>query len=257
MNFNQYLVHPHCLGTFITPTGKIANNETARKKVLELFIKETTGKRKEINSKYLTKGTICEPEGFAMLQKALYPKSGFLKKPERKQNEFLNGEADMIAPDGIVYDIKNAWDLFTFESASFTHMYEWQGKAYLYLYGKEKFRLFYCVNNMPEYLLNGMFRALKWNKSYGVEFDDIEYCEEYIQDCQEIRENHNYDNMPLEEKFKVWDLELTQDDILLMQEVVVGVRGQLNNLWEEKQKSIEFNRKLMDFGIETPDFRTW
>jgi hypothetical protein len=77
-------------------------------------------------------------------------------------------------------------------------------------------------------------------------FDDIEYCEEYIQDCQEIRENHNYDNMPLEEKFKVWDLELTQDDILLMQEVVVGVRGQLNNLWEEKQKSIEFNRKLMD-----------
>jgi hypothetical protein len=245
MNFDKYLVHPHCLGTFITPTGKIANNETARKKVLELFIEETTGKRKEIKSKYLTKGTICEPEGFAMLQKTLYPDAGFLKKPERKQNEFLNGEADMIAPDDVLYDIKNAWDLFTFYNASFTHMYQWQGKAYLYLYAKEKFRLFYCVNNMPEYLLNGMFRALKWDKSYGVEFEDIEYCEEYINDCQEIRDNHNYDDMPLEERFNVWDLEITKEDILLIQEVVINVRRQLNQLWTERQARVEKNRRLM------------
>ena len=99
---------------------------------------------------------------------------------------------------------------------------------------------------MPEYLLKGLYRKLKWEKRYpGVEFEDIEYCKEYLDDCEKIKEENTYDDIPIEEKFKVWDLTIEESDILLIQEVVINVRKQLKELWDKNQVNIDKNRHLM------------
>lgn len=237
MNFNDYKFRCSSIGNIITKSGKVTDGMTTY--LRKCFIEQSEGIRKDITSKYFEKGVFQEEDGISMLQNTIHRNSLVLKNKERKSNEFIQGEADCIV-DGIIYDIKNAWDRFTFAEADLTWNYEWQLKGYMWLWGVDRGRLFYCLNNTPEHILLDEYKKLYYRHRFESDSD-----EEYVKLCMELKDAHTYDSMPLERRFKVWDVELTDSDIDRIETAVNVSRIILNNMAAEQAAMLEGNLKLM------------
>ncbi|GAA4328298.1 hypothetical protein [Flaviaesturariibacter amylovorans] len=238
MNFSNYEFRCSALGKIMSPSGKwTQSNETY---LHELFIGEINGIRKEINSKYFEKGKYMEEDGITLLNASLYAGRLLVKNKERKHNGWIHGEADCIAPDGIVYDIKNAWDRFTFGKASLTWEYEWQLRGYMWLWAKEKASLFYCLNNMPEHLLVAEEKKLFYAGNY-LSIEDPDYLEA----CDELRYRNNYDGMPLFARFRVWDVAHCEEKIAQLQERITKCRQLLAEMWGDYEGELRSNIERM------------
>ena len=237
MHFLNYTFRCSSLGKIMSAKGELT--QTNKSALLEIFIEETEKVRKNITSKYFEKGIFCEEDGFDLLQKTLYPNSLILKNKSRLSNEFINGEHDTIVGD-IVYDIKNAFDRITFAKADLTDGYEWQLRGYMWLNNISSARLFYCLNNMPEHMLVDEERKLFYANKF-ISFED----KEYLSLCDELRAFHNYDDKPIYERFKVWDVAHCEYQIETLKARIIKCRGYLNQLWAEKQATINKNIELM------------
>ena len=111
------------------------------------------GYRPEIKSKYLDKGIMCEDDSIRLYNSVFF--TSFKKNSERRENEYLTGECD-IQDSEIIIDIKSAWSLETFPALSSridSKLYDWQGRAYMDLWGVKKFRVAYCMVDTPESLI--------------------------------------------------------------------------------------------------------
>ncbi len=236
-DFSNYKFRCSALGKIMSAKGELTQgNKTYLK---ELFTEIMEGKRKEITSRYFEKGVFMEEDGVSMINDTLYPNDLLMKNKERKENDYIHGECDLLH-DGIVYDIKNAWDVFTFGKADLTDDYEWQGRGYMWLWGANKFRLFYCLNNMPEHMLIDEEKRLFYRHSF-VSIEDAEYQKL----CLELRAFHNYDRKPVEEKFKIWEIKHSEAEIQKLKDKIKKARAYLNELLAERYEQINFNRKLM------------
>lgn len=244
MRFDNYEFRCSALGKIMSTRGDLTQSNKTY--LTELFIGEINGIRKEISSKYFEKGNLTEQDGLTLLNKTLYPENLLVKNKERKHNGWIHGETDCITPDGLVYDIKNAWDKFSFGKADLTNEYEWQLRGYMWLWEADKARLFYCLNNMPEGLLIDEERKLFYANHF-VSYED----KEYQRLCEELREKHNYDNMELWERFKVWDVDHSDEMIDKLKAKIKACRAYLNKLWAEEVYRIVKNRSLM--GLTTSD----
>jgi hypothetical protein len=142
--------------------GKIMTNPRSKKETLsagcKTYIKELVkedlfGYKSKIDSKYLTKGIELEDTSIDLYNEV--HNTLYLKNTERLSNEFITGECDINAEDKII-DIKTSWSLETFppspEDIS-NKDYEWQLRAYMWLYNKPKAELAYCMVSTPDYLL--------------------------------------------------------------------------------------------------------
>jgi hypothetical protein len=59
----------------------------------------------------------------------------------------MSGECDILLDD-LIIDIKTSWSLETFPATAEDgdeSLYEWQGRAYMYLYDRPSFELIYCM----------------------------------------------------------------------------------------------------------------
>jgi hypothetical protein len=142
--------------------GKIMTNPRSKKETLsatcKTYIKELVkedlfGYRTTIDSKYLTKGIDMEDTSIDLYNEV--HGTLYLKNTERLSNEFITGECDINAEDKII-DIKSSWSLETFPAAPSdvnNKDYEWQLRAYMWLYDKPKAELAYCMVSTPDYLL--------------------------------------------------------------------------------------------------------
>ena len=142
--------------------GKIMTNPRKKTEVLsagcKTYIKELVkedlfGYRTTIDSKYLTKGIDLEDTSIDLYNEV--HNTLYLKNTERIENEFITGECDINAEDKII-DIKSSWSLETFPASPDdvnNKDYEWQLRAYMWLYDKPKAELAYCMVSTPDYLL--------------------------------------------------------------------------------------------------------
>ena len=142
--------------------GKIMTNPRSKKETLsagcKTYIKELVkedlfGYKSKIDSKYLTKGIELEDTSIDLYNEV--HGTLYLKNTERLSNEFITGECDINAEDKII-DIKTSWSLETFPPAPediSNKDYEWQLRAYMWLYNKPKAELAYCMVSTPDYLL--------------------------------------------------------------------------------------------------------
>jgi hypothetical protein len=75
----------------------------------------------------------------------------------------MTGECDIVTVSSII-DIKTSWSLDTFPELPEeidSKDYEWQGRAYMYLYDKPEFELVYCmVSTWDEFLTQYDDKAL-------------------------------------------------------------------------------------------------
>lgn len=178
-------------------------SETSKDYLKQWYIEEKYGRIKEIDSKFLQKGLQAEENSISLLNE-FFLKNGreiFLKKnPTFFENDFITGTPDLILSDEI-FDIKTSWDLFTFpffdkECENKAYYYQLQG--YMALTGKKKASLCYCLVNTPENIIFEEARKISFKNGTGGEItDELE---------AEVRKNHTFDDIPLEERIRIFDI---------------------------------------------------
>jgi len=98
-----------------------------------------------------------------------------------------------------VEDIKTSWNLKTFYNAELSKMYKAQAQCYMWLTGKTKYRLIYCLVPTPQHIILRECEKLVWK--YDKNYDN----EDYILECQQIQRNNDLINdLPKEKRVKVF-----------------------------------------------------
>lgn len=154
MELNQFKIRCSAIGQIMTePRSKSETLSQTCISYLEQWVKEQLySTKKQINSKYLTKGNEVEIEAIEYYAEA--KDLGFvLKNQEYFENEFITGTPDLITND-IVYDFKSSWDCFTFPlfETKVEKNYEAQLQGYMNLTGLKKAKLVYTLQNTPDEL---------------------------------------------------------------------------------------------------------
>jgi hypothetical protein len=111
------------------------------------------GYDKRVSSKYMDKGIQVEDQSIELLNSVLF--TDYKKNTERKENNWITGECDIFTGD-MIYDIKSSWSLDTFPvlaSQGEDKTYEWQLRAYMWLWNVDKAAIAYCLVNTPEDLI--------------------------------------------------------------------------------------------------------
>ncbi len=150
-------IRSSALGKIMTNPRKKSEtlSATCKTYIKELVKEDLFGYKSTIESKYLTKGIDMEDTSINLYNEVRG--TLYLKNTERLSNEFITGECDINAGDKII-DIKSSWSLETFPASpedidAVKTGYEWQLRAYMWLYDKPKAELAYCMVSTPDYLL--------------------------------------------------------------------------------------------------------
>ena len=142
------------LGDIMTEPKGSEKLSVGAKTVCEKLAKQQVyGYSESLSSKYLDKGLQVEDASIALVNSVFF--TDYVKNTERRSNDWITGEADIVTPHKII-DVKSSWSLKTFHalaSDGFDKGYEWQGRAYMWLWEVEHFELHYCLVDTPEELL--------------------------------------------------------------------------------------------------------
>lgn len=127
-------------------------SETAKSYIKQMAKEDFLGYSSELSNKYLEKGIQCESQSIELLNSVLF--TSYEKNAERRSNDFLTGEPDIITED-LIIDIKTSWSLDTFpmlvEDVNLKD-YEMQLRGYMMLFNVDKAMLAYCMVDTPEHL---------------------------------------------------------------------------------------------------------
>ena len=162
-------------------------SETTKTYVKEWLIEKIYGFRKEIKSKYLSKGLRMEDTA---IDKAIewLDLPFALKNETFYEDEFFCGTPDLIV-EGVVYDIKCSWDAFTFplfENEIPNKDYFYQLQVYMHLTGNKSAVLTYVLLNTPEELTYEEKHDYdNMDKKYRIKTFKIDYSEEVIADLKQ------------------------------------------------------------------------
>jgi hypothetical protein len=157
------------------------------------------GRRKEISSKYLTKGNEVESIAIEMLSN--YLDCGFLfENTQQFEDAHMNGRPDVLVPK-IVYEMKSSWDWSTFpafESDVTNPLYPWQCQGYMGLTNREHAKLCYVLVDTPAHIIEKECRIKSYELGMGGEYDQEFY--------DEIAQKMTYSDIPLELRIKIFDI---------------------------------------------------
>ena len=185
----EFKIRASASGKLMTkPRSKSEVLSKTTKSYLQEWVKEKIyGFRKNIKSKYLTKGNEVEDAAIDYASENL----GWLfalKNEEYFEDEYFCGTPDVILEDTIV-DIKSSWDCFSFPlffEAIPNKEYYYQLQTYMHLTGKRKAQLCYVLMNTPEDLEYGDTNDYSQiDSKYRIKTFDIDYDEEVIAEMQE------------------------------------------------------------------------
>lgn len=136
------------------PKSKDETLSVGAKTYCEKLAKELVyGYDEVISSKAMEKGINCEQQSIDLYNSVFF--TNHAKNTERKSNEFVTGECDIFTGDKII-DIKTSWSLCTFPSTAKSAAdkgYEWQLRAYAWLWGVQDMELAFCMVNTPDELI--------------------------------------------------------------------------------------------------------
>lgn len=144
------------------------------------------GMRKEITSKYITKG--LDYEDMAIDKTIEWLDLPFtLKNTKKFEDDFFTGEPDLIIGDTVL-DIKNSWDCWTFplfDTEIPTDDYYYQLQIYMHLTGLKKAKLVYVLLDTPETKYEMPISYDHVDKSKRIKVFEIEYSEAVIEMLKE------------------------------------------------------------------------
>lgn len=200
MQLKEFKIRCSAIGQIMTePRSKSEKLSQTCITYLEQWVKEQLyNTKKQINSKYLTKGNEVEIE--AIEYYAEVNKFGFvIKNQDQFENDFMSGSPDLIHLD-TVYDFKSSWDCFTFPlfDTKIDKSYEAQLQGYMHLTDMCKAKLVYTLQNTPD--------ELEWNETV------------------------DYSNLPAYLRIKEYHLEYDHDFIERVKHRVIECRSYIQSL---------------------------
>ena len=143
------------------PKSKTEVLSVGAKTAIEKMAKEFVyGFDKVITSKYMDKGIQVEDASIDLLNSVLF--TSYAKNTERKSNDWITGECDIFTGNSII-DIKSSWSLDTFPALCAQgedKTYEWQLRAYMWLWDVDKAQIAYCLVSTPDALIGYEDRQL-------------------------------------------------------------------------------------------------
>lgn len=145
----------HSIGVLMTePKLRSEALSVGAKTFVETMAKQFVyGYDESISSKYLEKGIAVEDESIALYNEVFF--TNHRKNMERRSNEWVQGEADIVGMDRII-DTKSSWSLSTFPATSEAATdkgYEWQVRTYMMLWDKPFAEVAHCLVNTPDHLI--------------------------------------------------------------------------------------------------------
>jgi hypothetical protein len=241
MNWNETLIRASSVGYLMTEPVTKADKEagllskTAQKHLIEVYIAEKYGRKRDIQTKQMKKGIEAEQDSIDLL--SMYLKLPFSKNEERFKNDFITGLPDIINGDTII-DIKSSYDLWTFLGNipdKLDNLYYWQMQAYMWLTGTIKATIAYCLVNTPESII-------QQEKYYLLKKMDVisEESPEFVKEAMKIEFNMTFDDISINERILTFNVNRSEDDILRIENKVLKARTFLQEL---EQTHLNFNNE--------------
>lgn len=146
------------------------------------------GYDQEVSSKYMEKGLMVEDQAIQLYNEVFF--TNHQKNTVRMSNQWITGECDIFAPEKGI-DIKSSWSLATFPAtadAGKDKGYEWQCRAYMWLWDVDQWEVAYCLVNTPEELI-------------GFEQPELHFVDHITPELRITRVQYTRD-LKLEEKIK-------------------------------------------------------
>lgn len=155
---DQLLIRCSSLGRIMTePKTKAEGilSVGAKTCIRELAAQAIFGVDFEFSTREVAKGTICEPDSIALLNRVRG--LALTKNTERRDDGFITGECDLFNAEARRgHDLKTAWSIKTFPSFAvdaFDRAYEWQMRGYMKLWDAEEWEVNHALVNTPEDLI--------------------------------------------------------------------------------------------------------
>ena len=132
-----------------------ALSQTAKSYIIQKAKEDFYEYKTELTNKYVMKGIHQEQDSIDLLNAVRF--ENYKKYEHRSENEWLTGSCDIITED-LIIDIKTSWSLETFPATNYElkdlSEYEWQGRAYMWLYDRPRFELCYVMVSTADELLS-------------------------------------------------------------------------------------------------------
>lgn len=244
LNFSETLIRASSVGYLMTDPQSKADKDagklsrTTQKYLLDVYISERYGRKRDIQTKQMKKGIDAEQDSIDLLSK--YLNRDFQKNEERFSNDYITGHPDIIetTSDGVaIIDIKSSYDLWTFLANmpdKLDSLYYWQMQSYMWLTGAKRATIAYCLVNTPE-------NIIEQEKYYLLKKMDVatEENPEYVKEAMKIEFNMSFDDISINERVLMFNVERSEDDILRIQQKVEKAR---EFLVEIEQTHLNFNK---------------
>ena len=189
----------------------------AKTYVKEVWLENEKGFKEEVTDKKLRKGLQAEEDAINLI--SFVDGVMYVKNEKRVYKDHISGEADVVTEfndmevEGseekidalVVDDTKCSWNPRTFMQADLSTAYEWQGRAYLFLYDAEIFRLRHCLVDCPPDVYADEYR--KFCFQHGIIDDTLP---EYQEAIDQFKRNYLYEETGLyskEERVKTFAFE--------------------------------------------------
>lgn len=244
MDFSKTLFRSSSIGYLMTEPQTKADKEagllskTAQKHLLEVYISQKYNRYKDIQTKQMKKGVEVEQESANLLN--TYLGREYVINDARFNNDYITGKPDIIDVERkLIIDIKSSYDLWTFISNlpdKLDSLYYAQMQCYMWLTGMQSATIAYCLVNTPESIINQ-------EKYYLLKNMDVisEESPEYIKEAVKLETNMRFDDIDIEERILMFNVERNEDDILKIQYKVEKAREFLKEI-EEKHLTFNGNR---------------
>lgn len=240
MQWNDTHIRASSVGYLMTEPVTKADKEagllskTAQKHLLEVYIAEKYGRKKDIQTKQMKKGVEVEQDSVDLL--SIYLKMPFTKNEQRFTNDYITGLPDIVDNDRII-DIKSSYDLWTFIGNipdKLDSLYHWQMQSYMWLTGTKSAVIAYCLVNTPE-------NIIEQEKYYMLKKMDVatEESPEYVKEAMKIEFNMSFDDISIDERVLMFKVERNEDDIIRIQQKVEKAREFLREL---EETHLNFNK---------------
>jgi hypothetical protein len=185
----------------------IGLSDTAKSAIIDVYLDKKEGRKKIITNKFTIKGN--EQEDLSIAVYASFTQKWIKKNEKVYKNDWLEGTPDVVLEDKIL-EIKTKFDRFTFAKTDKTkalEQYYWQVQGYLLLTNKQQAELVLtCVDSDDFTIYN---EVKKEAYVQGIDFDSQAYQELENQ----IRHNHTYNDLQVEEKLKIIPIDRNEEDI--------------------------------------------
>ena len=140
-------------------------SQGAKTYIKSVWLKNEKGFEEEVTDKKLRKGIQAEEDAINLI--SFVDHVMYSKNEERISKDHLTGECDVVTvfddiDTKVIDDTKCSCNPRTFMGSEMTTGYEWQGRAYLYLYDADVFRLRHCLVDCPPDVFNDEFKRFCW-----------------------------------------------------------------------------------------------